>query len=326
MLVVATAGSRRRHCHRDHYRCCCRHHHHHVPPNHSPTHILSPSELPPAALWKNLWITNNLEQYRAHEKIEDKSSGPDGKEEGKGDEAEDAKQEPTVNTSTLRYPKVLITVRSELLSGYPGYRSHFLPVEGQNDKKDEEVEAGHYCQELRFTSFGDKRKDYQSQYVALLWRDLFATEVAPKMLEKPMSRLLFTDSKIETNFKLINLGSAKLELESILGIFKETFEASSVELSNSTDTSGSSMVDTLSRWFKALHSGNTGGLGHEHWDRAVCRTVMLAVAARLDPVKDLNGVAQFLRKHTAGGDDQTWTAHHYNTEFEKVPELKELTK
>jgi hypothetical protein len=199
-------------------------------------------------------------------------------------------------------------------------------MESQNPKKDEEHEADHYCQELRFTSFGDKRKQYQSQYVALIWRDLFAKEVAPRMLETPMSRSLFTDSEIETNFKSIDLGSAKLELKSMLGIFKETFEASSVEHANSTDTDGSSMVDTLSRWFKALHTGNTGGLGHEHWDRAVCRTAMLAVSARLDPVKDLDGVAQFLRKHTAGGDDQTWTAHHYNKEFEKIPELKELTK
>ena len=38
------------------------------------------------------------------------------------------------------YPKVLITVRSELLSGTPGYRSHFLPLESQNQDKDEEHE------------------------------------------------------------------------------------------------------------------------------------------------------------------------------------------
>ena len=64
----------------------------------------------------------------------------------------------------------------------------------------------------------------------------------------------------------------------------------------------------------------------EHWDRAVCRTAMLAAAARLDPVNDLSGVAQFLKKHTAIGEDQTWTARHYNDEFEKIPELEELTK
>ena len=67
------------------------------------------------------------------------------------------------NLASLRYPKVLITVRSELLSGDPSYRSHFLPLESQNKDKDEEREAEKYFRELRFIPFGDKRKQYQSQ-------------------------------------------------------------------------------------------------------------------------------------------------------------------
>ena len=82
---------------------------------------------------------------------------------------------------------------------------------------------------------------------------------------------------------------------------------------------------TLLHPLQALHTGNTG-LELEHWDRAVCRTAMLAAAARLDPAKDLSGVAHFLKRHTASGEDQTWTLHHYNEQFGKIPELKELTK
>ena len=67
-------------------------------------------------------------------------------------------------------------------------------------------------------------------------------------------------------------------------------------------------------------------MGLEHWDRAVCRTATLAAAARLDPEKDLSGVAQFLKRHTASGQDQTWTLRHYNEQFAKIPELEELTK
>ena len=63
----------------------------------------------------------------------------------------------------------------------------------------------------------------------------------------------------------------------------------------------------------------------EHWDRAVCHTAMLATMARLDPKKDI-GVAQFLKRHTAVGQDQAWTTRHYNEEFAKIPELVELTK
>ena len=58
---------------------------------------------------------------------------------------------------------MLITVRSELLSGTPGYRSHFLPLESQNKNKEEEREAIKFFQELRFVPFGDKREKYMSQ-------------------------------------------------------------------------------------------------------------------------------------------------------------------
>ena len=63
----------------------------------------------------------------------------------------------------FRYPKVLITVRSEQLSGHENYRDHFLPLESQNVDKDEQSEAIHYFQELRFIPFGDKREQYTSQ-------------------------------------------------------------------------------------------------------------------------------------------------------------------
>ena len=52
---------------------------------------------------------------------------------------------------------------------------------------------------------------------------------------------------------------------------------------------------------------------------------MLAAAANLDTVRDASAVEQFLRKHTSKGDDETWTAHHFEEGFAKIPELKELT-
>ena len=58
---------------------------------------------------------------------------------------------------------MLITVRSELLSDTPGYRSHFLPFESQNQDKNGEHEVIKYFQELRFVPFGDKREKYMSQ-------------------------------------------------------------------------------------------------------------------------------------------------------------------
>ena len=142
------------------------------------------------------------------------------------------------------------------------------------------------------------------------------------MMEEPASRSLLEG---DTMYNSLEIEGTKLDRNDVVGIMKETFEASSVEVTSLTDTGDSNMPATLSQWFNALHTGNAG-LDHEHWDRAVCRTATLAAAARLDPVRDLSGVALFLKRHTASGEDQTWTANHYNKEFEKIPELKELTK
>ena len=116
----------------------------------------SHSELPPTALGKNLWRTNNLEQFRARATAQG-SNGPAGDDETKGEDPVEG------GVASYAYPKVLITVRSELLSGTPGYRSHFLPFESQHDGKDEENEVIKYFQELRFVPFGDKREKYMSQ-------------------------------------------------------------------------------------------------------------------------------------------------------------------
>ena len=116
----------------------------------------SHSELPPTALGKNLWRTNNLEQFRARATAQG-SNGPVGDEATKGEDPVEG------GVASYAYPKVLITVRSELLSGTPGYRSHFLPFESQNQDKNAEHEVIKYFQELRFVPFGDKREKYMSQ-------------------------------------------------------------------------------------------------------------------------------------------------------------------
>ena len=107
-------------------------------------------------MWKNLWRTNNLEQYRSRAAVQG-SNGSAGEEETKGEDPVEG------SVASYAYPKVLITVRSELLSGAPGYRSHFLPFESQNQDKNEEHEVIKYFQELRFVPFGDKREKYMSQ-------------------------------------------------------------------------------------------------------------------------------------------------------------------
>ena len=86
------------------------------------------------------------------------------------------------------------------------------------------------------------------QYVALRWRDLFSKEVAPKMVEQPVSKSLF---KGEAKYESLDLGDTnpKLDRDVMLNIFDETFEASSVQATNSTELNGSNITAMLSRWF-----------------------------------------------------------------------------
>ena len=109
-------------------------------------------------MWKNLWRTNDLEQYRA--RAGQSSSKADGVEEAN---AEEQNETHAKTNHIFRYPKVLITVRSEQLSGYENYREHFLPFESQNKDKNEQSTVVEFFEELRFVPFGEKREQYTSQ-------------------------------------------------------------------------------------------------------------------------------------------------------------------
>lgn len=347
-------------------------------------------ELPPSALWKNLWRTNTLSQFRARAEGKDKAEGLEGVKELKS--AETSKK--SAHLSSSHFPKVLITVRSELLSGRPDYQTSFLPIECQNEDKDEAKEvrnhlhirtlnrrhkqvhtlagvymhrhehaytyaqtrtrirtrtrtptqAVKYFRELRFTPFGDKREMYQEQFVALDWRNLFGHQVAPKLLAKPFRR------STQFEFNSAQIGETKLDKTDVIKIFSETFKVSSIELArdgnaastvNESNATGdnneinnnkqkdnnetSNFITRLSNWFKTLHKGNTSGVKDNHWDRAVSHTAILAATAGLEDSKDRDRVDQFLKRHTANGPDETWTAYHYSEQFGKIPELNALT-
>ena len=142
------------------------------------------------------------------------------------------------------------------------------------------------------------------------------------MAQDPVGKSIFKD---KTKYDSLDLGDAKLDRDTMLGIFDETFDVSAVEVSSVADDAAYDVVDRLSQWFKALHTASTDSNNQERWDRAVCRTAALAASAQLGVAKDLASVEQFLRRHTASGEGYTWTAHHYAEEFENIPELEELT-
>jgi hypothetical protein len=230
------------------------------------------------------------------------------------------------------YPKVLITVRSELLSGKGDYKRYFLPLESQNKDKDEDHEAGEYYLEQRFTPFGDKRQVYQSQFAALDWRNRFVKEVAPKLLSEPASKSLMVKGKFKIKDDIVGkLKSLGKSPETVHKILVETFEVSSVTKPQEATSATAGTADEdefsgrVSQWLDILSKKSNGTNTPGAMDRAVCRVAMLAATAQLDPVKSKDGVERFLRKHMANGDDRTWTTFDYNEGFDKIPELKELT-
>ncbi|KAK3248364.1 hypothetical protein CYMTET_42167 [Cymbomonas tetramitiformis] len=96
-------------------------------------------ELPSQCLFKNLYMSNNLEQYRAH--VE-------------GD-------------TPPAYPKVIITTRTELLSRAAEYRHAFVPMEMDKPARATVEKADASFLELRITPFGSKVDAYIHAKVAL---------------------------------------------------------------------------------------------------------------------------------------------------------------
>ncbi|KAK3235595.1 hypothetical protein CYMTET_54217 [Cymbomonas tetramitiformis] len=97
-------------------------------------------ELPSQCLFKNLYMSNNLEQYRAPS------------EEGAAPPA---------------YPKVIITTRTELLSRAAEYRHAFVPMEMDKPARATVEKADASFLELRIAPFGSKVDAYIHAKVAL---------------------------------------------------------------------------------------------------------------------------------------------------------------
>eukprot|EP01050_Picozoa_sp_SAG11_P028102 SAG11_NODE_7384_length_1152_cov_1.270655_3_plen_188_part_01 len=80
------------------------------------------------------------------------------------------------------WPRVLFFTRSELLSGIKSYPDLFVPLETENEAKDEVDEAIHFYTEYRIAPFtdygvpGSKVEEYISAHVAVQTRALLMAE------------------------------------------------------------------------------------------------------------------------------------------------------
>ncbi|KAK3263509.1 hypothetical protein CYMTET_27687 [Cymbomonas tetramitiformis] len=133
-------------------------------------------ELPNQCLFKNLYMSNNLEQYR------DQSMG----------------------AAPPAYPKVIITTRTELLSRDPEYARAFVPMEMDHTARSSVKSAHAAFLELRIAPFDSKVDRYIHAKVALEVRGelerhvgalaALSKEAASELMKKAAGVLLSPDS------------------------------------------------------------------------------------------------------------------------------------
>lgn len=97
-------------------------------------------ELRPEFLWKNLYESNNLEQYRPLV-----SEGG-----GQG-----------------QLPKLIVFGREEQLTTVTNYQRYFFPFESENPDKDDEVEVKKFFAEIRMAPFGNAGKSRVEKLVTV---------------------------------------------------------------------------------------------------------------------------------------------------------------
>ncbi|KAK3281680.1 hypothetical protein CYMTET_10543, partial [Cymbomonas tetramitiformis] len=121
-------------------------------------------ELPMQCLFKNLYMSNNLEQYRCQ-------PGPAAPAEGSSpaepSRTQGAGGEPNGKGGLPLYPKVIITTRTELLSRAAEYHHAFVPMETDEPARATVEAARAAFLELRIAPFGSKVDAYIHAKVAL---------------------------------------------------------------------------------------------------------------------------------------------------------------
>eukprot|EP00854_Cymbomonas_tetramitiformis_P001219 gene1219-1795_t len=139
-------------------------------------------ELQAGNLYKSLYMSNNLEQYRS--------------------------DLPAPGTNLAAFPKVIISVRSELLGGWPGYQRTFTPVAPDSvevlDGKDGDRGA---FEEVRLAPFGQKTRQYMCAHASMEILQLYEGEFG----HLPPLQLDFTKagaSKNELLLRVLGRGGA----------------------------------------------------------------------------------------------------------------------
>ncbi|KAK3263224.1 hypothetical protein CYMTET_27957, partial [Cymbomonas tetramitiformis] len=269
-------------------------------------------ELPQQYLFKNLYMTNNLEQFRA----QPAARGP-GASGGSDPAAAEGGGERAPGASV--FPKVIITTRTELLARGEAYEHAFFPVEPDDNSEASRAAAEKSFLELRLAPFDEQVNEYIHAKVALEVRQKLGKQFGAF---QPLSKQ--AAEKLEEDVKSKKQAAKELE-EGVKSKFNMLVHAacqavtSPSEVSNVEDGDAQHVEQVLaSVRAEVAHEGQ----GHE----AKLLSFVLA-AALLQPPPDLNKAMQeFSEKLTKeGAAQQVWLFQDYRDAFDAIPELKELT-
>ena len=252
------------------------------------------------ALFKNLWRTNNLEQYRAP------SASGAIRTDGVGAKTKDQ------DGGLLGQPKVIITCRSELLSSNTKYVDSFLLIESQNIDKDDTHEALMYFQEVRLVDFTSKRQAFQTQAAALRWRDKFIASF-PRLHAEPPRRPAILPRELVSNIGFPESTIDQVEQVIIVA-----------NLPHSAELEGEAQLSDFAPCVAAWLAQFTGPNSLPTEQQSI--VAVLAALCQLKPEEDLSEVKAFLREQSSENlDEAMWTSTDYLQDFTAISELEELT-
>jgi len=276
-------------------------------------------ELKHQFLHKNLYRSNNLEQYRA--------TSPD--------------DSPDIAANSECFPKVIITTRSEVLSGVPNYALNFLPLESENEAKDEVKEARAYFAEYRLAAFDNKLESYVHSLVALHRMQGFQSLFSSKLVPLNENKMRYIKKMIRTDVKVEDDGDfhspQKIVDAMIDALVPQSQTSKWIEIRDNPSSAAIFTGDEAAK--DQRHAEDAWNVTKRDMDREIVKD------RNVDKTSNKKGLMRLLQilcftlpSSTSAQDiskhfkkviaklayDDTWLARRYLTSFDSISELKQL--
>ncbi|KAK3257794.1 hypothetical protein CYMTET_33130, partial [Cymbomonas tetramitiformis] len=250
-------------------------------------------ELKPQFQFKNLYVTNNLEQYGA--RVSPVAGNPPQGSPGEASEA------------LPQGPKVIITTRTELLAHDKHYWRHFVPVQVDVPERDTEDEAWKFYLELRIADFGAKlMNEYIDAKVALEVRQAFAKHFGEL---SPVSKQTFQS--------LASAGSDAVDVFNSGPLVAAACHAMSAHHGRDVDD----------RYMVAVRQAISKNKASDGLRELYDAVAVLSLGLRALPPGQLSDAVKAFcdQLPSPKAEGEIWQRQHYTTALESIPELTQLT-